>query len=226
VELVQLTEGSRRVDRPAVAVKDHTVDVTAPRGDGHGERVSDELGAHVIRSGPAEHPPTEQINDGGQVEPAFAGVQMREVAAPHDVGCGRVEVTPDVIVGRGRALVDDRGAHPAAAGLALEAQLTRDPTDTLVVDLEPLLDEPGGHPRDPVRLIGRGPDQLDLSNEHGVVERSLRWAAGLPVVEPGPGHLQDPAPLGDGPVARRISLLLGDERVHRGHTFFGCDAEK
>lgn len=37
-----------------------------------------------------------------------------------------------------------------AAGLALEAQLTHDPTDTLVVDLEALLDQPGGHPRDPV----------------------------------------------------------------------------
>jgi hypothetical protein len=59
-----------------------------------------------------------------------------------------------------------------------------------------------------------------------VVERSLRRAAGLPVVEPGPRHLQRPAHLTDGPVARRISLLLGDERVHGGHTFFGCDAEK
>ena len=131
VVLAQLTEGSRRVDRPSVAVKDQTVDVAASDGDGHGERVGAEPGAHLIRCGPADHPTGEQVDDGGQVEPALTGVQIRNVAAPHDVRGGRVELAPDVVRCCGRTLVDDSGADPAPTGLALDAQLAHDPPDPL-----------------------------------------------------------------------------------------------
>ena len=56
---------------PAVAVEYDIGDVTAPRGDGHLERVIDEHGAHVIGGGPTDHPTRVEIDHGRQVEPAL-----------------------------------------------------------------------------------------------------------------------------------------------------------
>src|SRR5215204_7526499 len=62
VGVAQLSEGRRCVDRPAVAVEHDAGDMAAPRSDGHGERVGDEFGAHVIGGGPADHPTREQVD--------------------------------------------------------------------------------------------------------------------------------------------------------------------
>jgi hypothetical protein len=47
--------------------------------DGHNERGDGQFGAHVIAHGPADHLTGEQIDDHGQVQPAFAGRDRGEV---------------------------------------------------------------------------------------------------------------------------------------------------
>ena len=63
-----------------------------------------------------------------------------------------------------------------------------------------------------------------LTNAAGGLREGM-WP-GQPVIEPGGRDLQHPAHLRGRPRTVRVRLLLSDERVHRGHTFFGCDAEK
>jgi hypothetical protein len=50
--------------------------------DCHGERGDGQFGTHVIAHGPADHLPGEQIEDHGQVEPAFAGRDISDVGQP------------------------------------------------------------------------------------------------------------------------------------------------
>jgi hypothetical protein len=47
--------------RATVGVADDVGDVTAAGGDGHAERVEDELGAHVVGHRVAEQPPGAQV---------------------------------------------------------------------------------------------------------------------------------------------------------------------
>ena len=82
--VAQLTEGPRREDRSTVGVEHHTCDVPAACRHGHVERVRDELGAHVVRCGPADHPTAEHIEDRGQVAPAFDVVEVGDVPTPGD----------------------------------------------------------------------------------------------------------------------------------------------
>jgi hypothetical protein len=51
----------------------------APPLDRHGERGDGELGAHVVAHGPTDHLAGEQIEDHGQVEPAFAGCDVGNI---------------------------------------------------------------------------------------------------------------------------------------------------
>ena len=48
-----------------------------PSPDGHHERIGDELRRHRRAHGPADHPSREEIDDGGHIEPAFGGPDIR-----------------------------------------------------------------------------------------------------------------------------------------------------
>ena len=49
---------------------------TPPR---HGQRVLDQAGLHVRLQAPAHHLAAKQVDDGGQVQPAFVGLDVNEV---------------------------------------------------------------------------------------------------------------------------------------------------
>jgi hypothetical protein len=133
-----------------IGVEDHAVDVPTAGGHRRLQGVGDEGGAHVLGEGPADHPPREQVDDGGQIQPALTGAQVGDVAAPRHVRGGRVEVPSDPIGGGLRSAVDDRGAHLAPPGLAFPAVEPHDPGDPLARRVEPLTQQPGMHPRRPV----------------------------------------------------------------------------
>ena len=61
---------------------------TPPR---HGQRVLDQAGLHVRLQAPAHHLAAKQVDDGGQVQPAFVGLDVGDVATPELVGSFRVE---------------------------------------------------------------------------------------------------------------------------------------
>ncbi len=52
----------------------------------HGQRVLDQAGLHVRLQAPAHHVAAEQVDDGGQVQPAFVGLDVGDVATPELVG--------------------------------------------------------------------------------------------------------------------------------------------
>ena len=54
--------------------------------DRHGERGDGEFGAHVIAHRPADHLAGEQVEDHGQVEPAFAGRDVGDIGQPDLIG--------------------------------------------------------------------------------------------------------------------------------------------
>ena len=57
--------------------------------DGHGERGNGQFGAHMIAHGPADHLAGEQIEDHGQVQPAFAGWDIGEILSANSGGLGQ-----------------------------------------------------------------------------------------------------------------------------------------
>jgi hypothetical protein len=112
--------------RAAVGVGDDTGDglVAAAGGDGHGQRVEDELGAHVVGHRVAQQPTGPQVEDRRQVEPAFSGRDVGDVLAPGDIGGAGSEAAADqvgdlVAVGSGEG--GATGAAPVPAGHAVQA---------------------------------------------------------------------------------------------------------
>src|SRR5882672_1045509 len=81
-----------------IGVEDHSP-WWAAGGDGVGEGLVDQFGAEVVGGGPADHAAGGEVDDGGQVQPSFPGVDVGDVAAPALVERGGVggEVAPDQV---------------------------------------------------------------------------------------------------------------------------------
>ena len=134
-------------------------------GEGHGEGVVDQLGAHVIGQGPADDLAAGQVDDRGQVGPALPRGDVGDVAdiAPVDL-LARSEVALDEIAGRLGVGVGHGGLAPALLAPALEAGLPHEPG-------HPAL--PAGHmamqqllvdPRGSIGALGFGVDGGDLGS--------------------------------------------------------------
>ena len=50
---------------------------------------------HPVTNGPADDAPGLQVQNGGQMEPAFTGLHIAHVACPFLIGCIRVEIPED-----------------------------------------------------------------------------------------------------------------------------------
>ncbi len=87
--------------------------------DGHLEGVEDEVGLEVLGGLPANDAAAADIQHEGEVDEAFAGLQVGEVADPQLVG-GRCREAPLDEIGRARRCVVGL-CQPAASGLALSA---------------------------------------------------------------------------------------------------------
>src|SRR2546423_5382793 len=97
----------------AVGVEDRAgLDVAVP--DGHGEGVDDQAGAQVVGGLPADHHAGGQVDDGGQVQPALAGLEV-----------GDVTDQPGARPGGGEVPADQVRAFPSAAGRAAWCACTR-----------------------------------------------------------------------------------------------------
>jgi hypothetical protein len=65
----------------------------AAGGDGSVERACDQTGVVPLTHGPAQQVPGGQVEDAGQVQPALAGGDERQIAAPGHVGLVRIELS-------------------------------------------------------------------------------------------------------------------------------------
>jgi hypothetical protein len=87
-------------------------------GDGHVQGVSDQAGAHVVRELPAGDHLRGQVDNGRQVQPPIAGLEVGDVT--HQPGAGRCggEVPADQVRAGHWLLTGQRGAliSPRLAG--------------------------------------------------------------------------------------------------------------
>ena len=104
-------------------------------GDGHAQRIDDQLGPQVIDHRPADGPSRVELLHGCEVQPLLPGAQIRDADAPEDVQ-GRWakapfhEVIGDADAGQGGGLAKPRcyGRGPARrGGSAINATRTRSP---------------------------------------------------------------------------------------------------
>src|SRR5665647_271663 len=86
-------------------------------GRGHGDRVADQVGAHVLGHRPADNGLGVAVDHRGQVEPAGPGTDVRNVADEPGSWDGRGEV-PLHVVGDGR-----RCGRPGDGGDLVGARL-------------------------------------------------------------------------------------------------------
>ena len=89
----QRGERRGRVLAASISVHNHTGDGAAARRDRHAQRIGDQAGLHLGLHAPAHHLPAEQVDHGRQIQPAFVGGDVRDVAAPDSVRLGRIEVS-------------------------------------------------------------------------------------------------------------------------------------
>src|SRR5712691_1014170 len=111
----------------------------AAGGDGHSERVEDEIGFEVVAHRPADDPAAEDVLDTGQEEEALTGLDVLEIADPGPVRLRPFEVTVDEVRCRRPLRIADGRAWPAAFAVgASDAELAHQPGDPLLADSDPV----------------------------------------------------------------------------------------
>ena len=108
--------------RALVGVEDHPGHGAAAHRGGHVERVCGQLrGGVAVGLREAQHPPGEQVLDGGEEHRPLAGVDLLEVADPLLVDAVGGEVPPQQVRHRLGPLVGAGQAPATAAGASLQA---------------------------------------------------------------------------------------------------------
>jgi hypothetical protein len=133
-------------------------------GDGHANRVQDELGAQVVGHRPAHDLAAEGVDHDGEVDEALPGAQIADVGDPQLIGDGSGEVAFDPIrCGRGR----DRAAALLAAPApvhSLDRAQPHQSSHPLAIPAVPAVADFCGQPAgaiDPAVLDPGGPRGLD-----------------------------------------------------------------
>lgn len=131
-----LAEGERGVLRSPVRVDDEPGGRSSA-GDGHRERVDDQLGLEVVTHRPADDLVGEHVHHDGEEQVALARLDVGDVGQPEAIGRIRPEPALDQVGRRRCLLLGHRGARLlAAAGDALDAQLAHQPGDPLASDAD------------------------------------------------------------------------------------------
>ena len=191
-------------------------------GEGHLERVDDELGAHVFGHAPADDATRVGVLDGGEIEPALPGPQVGDVGDPEDAGGLGAKAALDEIVGDANAGDADRRAPTLLGDQPGDPGLAHETLDALARDLDAVSHaQLGVDPGRPVDLAVRGPDLLDALRQPGVAERAIRGRSGRPGVIARARDAEQPAGDGD-----RGSGLLGRDDPVGGHRVSVSDAKK
>jgi len=137
----------------SVAVEDDPGCGPTPNTGGHGERVEDELGAHVLGHRVAQQSPAAQVEDRRQVEPALTGRDVGNVANPSNIGPAGSEPAADQVRQRWRVLGRDGRADLGRLVHAHDPVRPHQPLDSLVVDRPAAVDQLDGHPRRAVSAV-------------------------------------------------------------------------
>jgi hypothetical protein len=138
---------------------------------GHGEGVEDQSGVDGIGHGPADDLSAEEIENGGEEKPAFAGMDVGDVGHPDLVGRGGLRGLGQAVGSDGVVVVAIGGADAVAALLATaQAHGVHDAGDAFASMAASVGTEGGLDARAPVGATATGVDGLDLDGEVLVLE--------------------------------------------------------
>lgn len=83
----------------------------------HFQCIRHQAALHVRLHAPAHHLATEQVNDRGQIQPAFVGGDVGDIARPDLIGCSRSEVALQQIRRDGQIMLAVSGDDKLALAL-------------------------------------------------------------------------------------------------------------
>ncbi len=152
--------------------------------DCHAERADGEFRAHVISHGPADHFAGEQVEDHGQVEPALAGRDIRDIGQPDLIGAVGNKVLVQHVFRHGQGMLAVGCADPIAPRRSRpNAVLAHEPCDPLSADGMTLGAEFGVNARRSVSfpVLRMDPPDVDQQLAVGDLARALR--PGPPSIE-------------------------------------------
>jgi hypothetical protein len=165
----------------------------------HGDGGLDKRSLVVVVHRPAHHGLGVAIDDGRQVDPAFPGVDVRDVADQFQAGSIGGEVALDEVGDVVGLAVVVGEAEPPGPGLArLQAQLTHEAADELGSAPHVPAGQVGMDPAVAVGAVGVGERLDDEQLEFFAPAGGGRGRPVSPFVESGARHLQECAHLDDG----------------------------
>jgi len=126
------------------------------------QRLERQLLVQPVTHRPANHPPSEQIEDHGQVQPAFTRPHVRDIGVPFLVRACGGEVLREQVGRDRKGVMAVGGALEAALLPGLQAILPHKSTGPTAADLQSLILALAGHARTAVDLIGEGEGRTDV----------------------------------------------------------------
>src|SRR4051794_22687270 len=145
--------------------------------EGFAQSGKSQLAMQPVACCPADHPSCEQVDNDGEVQPAFAGPDIGDVYAPLLVGrgCGKVLIEQ---VRRDRpGVMAVRGPLEPPLLPTLQAVVAHQPGDPAATDPEAAIPQFPRHPGTAVGAVRQGKGQPDMRQQHHVVTLA---AAGWP----------------------------------------------
>src|SRR5260370_783025 len=120
---------------------------------GHRQRVRHDVCRHARLERPANHLAVEQVQNDGEVQPAFVGPQVRDVRRPDLVRRCRSEVSVEQIRGHRQTVFRVRGDLVAPLVTGMDAILTHEPLNALLAGGEASQPQFTHHPRTAVSAL-------------------------------------------------------------------------
>src|SRR4051812_36477018 len=176
----RLRQALRRPLEPKLAAAIRMMDQPCCRtahGQGFAQSGKRQVAMQPIAGGPANHPACEQVDNDGEVQPAFAGPYVGDVGAPLPVGrcCGEVLIEQ---VWRDRpGVIAVRGPLEPPLLPSLQAVVAHQPSDPAATDPEAAIPQFPRHPGTAVGAVRQGKGRSDMRQQHHVVALA---AAGWP----------------------------------------------
>jgi hypothetical protein len=178
-------EGQRRVDRAAVGVV-HDPLIGSSSFEGHEDCVADKFGVDGVAHRPTDYSSRPEVENRGQVEPAFAGADLSDVGGPEHVRPDGVEVAAHQVRG-GDNDAGSRGA-PSSTGVCADQVLRAHQAGDAFAAASPAgAGQLGVHPRCAVGAMGVLIDRGDRRAQPRVGGRPRRGRPGEEGVEPRAG---------------------------------------
>jgi hypothetical protein len=161
-------------------------------GDRVDQRIGDQLGAQVLGQGEPDHPARGDVDHGGQIQPAFPGRDVGDVATPAGVDRGGVDgkVAADQVCPGASRRIGDRGPLPPARSATAQARGPHQPGHPLSGVPIAAATQFGVDAWGAVAALGRLVGLADQFGELLVGELAGREGASTMGVVGGPGDLQ------------------------------------